>query len=131
MIKKRLKIISVTGFAHLASLIVSDSSKFNSTIILEYKGIPVNLKNSIESIRNLLALRIKAGTYIEIYANGCDEHKALQTIENSLCQTLCIEPEEQGKCEEASKDLFSACNEIVFKTKVDGHINCCYITMTN
>ena len=96
MIKKQFKIIAVTGFAHPACLIVSDASKFISTISLIYKGVSVNLKNSPNSIMELMLLRTKPGTYVEITANGCDEHAALQTIENSLSENLYIEPEKRG-----------------------------------
>jgi phosphocarrier protein len=106
MIKKRLKIKSVTGFAHLGCLIVSNASKFKSTILLEYKGVTIDLKNSIKSIMELITLSIKPGTYFEISANGCDEHRAIQSIESSLSQILCIEPEKQGKYWTVSNDLF-------------------------
>ncbi|MCM2533202.1 HPr family phosphocarrier protein [Neobacillus pocheonensis] len=65
-------------------MIVSDASKFKSTISLQYKGVSVNLKNSLKSIMNLMSIRIKPGANVEITANGCDEHYSLQTIENSL-----------------------------------------------
>ncbi|MDU0075942.1 MULTISPECIES: HPr family phosphocarrier protein [Bacillus] len=91
--KKRLKIYAITGFASPACLIVSDASKFKSAIFLEYKGVTVNLKNSSKSLMDLILISIKPGSYIEITANGCDEHKALQTIEHTLSKYLFIEPE--------------------------------------
>ena len=88
--------VAVTGFAHPACLIVSDASKFTSAISLNYKRVSVNLKNSPNSIMELMILSIKPGAYIEITANGCDEQLALKTIENSLSQNLYIEPEKRG-----------------------------------
>jgi phosphocarrier protein HPr len=82
----------VTGFAHPACLFVSGASKFSSTISLKYKSDSVNKKNSSNLYRTIV-LRIKPGTYVEITENGCDQHAALQTIENSLSENLYIEPE--------------------------------------
>jgi phosphocarrier protein HPr len=108
VIKKRFKINSVSGFAHLGCSLVSEASKFKCTIFLEYKGVSVNLKNSIKSIMDLISIRIKPGTYIEITAIGCDEQKALQTIENSLSQILFKESEKQVNCWTVSKNIFSS-----------------------
>lgn len=93
MIKKRLKIIAVTGFAQPACLIVDRASTFRCTIFLEYNGVTVNLKNSYKSIIDLVALGVRQGTYVEIYADGCDEQKALQTIEQFLSQNRYVDPE--------------------------------------
>jgi phosphocarrier protein HPr len=91
MVKKQYKIVAETGFAYPASIIVSIASKFKSTISLTYNGISINLKNSPSSIIELMLLRIKPGTYLEITANGYDEQAALQTIEHSLSEKLYIE----------------------------------------
>ncbi|MBM7694749.1 phosphocarrier protein [Peribacillus deserti] len=112
MIKKQFKIVAVTGFAHPACLIVSDASKFTSTISLIHRGVSVNLKNPPNSIMELISLRIKPGTFVEITANGCDEHAALHTIENSLSKNLYIEPEKRGNSWTVSN--YSFCDEIVF-----------------
>jgi phosphocarrier protein HPr len=93
--EKQYKIAAVTGFAYPACLIVSDASKFRAAISLMYNDVSVNLKNSPHSILELISLRIKPGTFIKITANGCDEHAAIQTIENSLSENLCIEPEKR------------------------------------
>lgn len=95
MIKKRFKVSAITGFAHPACMIVSDASKFKCTLFLEYKGDSINLKNSVKSIMDLLALGIMPGDFVEIGANGCDEEKALQTLEHSLRQKLYMEPSSQ------------------------------------
>lgn len=105
MIKKQFKIIAVTGFAHPSCLIVSDASKFKSTISLEFMGVSVNLKNSPKSIMELMSLRINPGAFVEMTANGCDEHYALQTIENSLIENLYIEIEKRGNGWKVSKEL--------------------------
>lgn len=90
MIKKRFKISILTGFAHPACLMVSEASKFKCTIFLEYKGVSVSLKN-VQSIMDLLALRVLPGDFVEIGASGVDEGRALQTIEHSLRENLYIE----------------------------------------
>lgn len=113
MIKKQFKIVTVTGFAHIACLIVSDASKFTSTISLIYKGVSVNLKNSPNSIMELMSLGIKPGTYVEITAKGCDEHAALQTIENSLSGNLYIKQEKRENSWTVFKELCPSCDEVV------------------
>lgn len=90
MMKKQFKIVSMTGFAYPATLIVSVASKSRSTISLKYNGLSINLSNSPNSILELMSLGVKPGTYVEITANGCDEQAALQMIENSLSEKLYI-----------------------------------------
>ncbi|MFS0636877.1 HPr family phosphocarrier protein [Mesobacillus foraminis] len=111
MIKKRYKIIGVTGFAHPACLIIRDASQYKSKLFLEYKSVSVNLKNTPYSLMELMSLNIKPGTYVEITANGCDEHAALQAIENSLSEGLYIEPEKRGDSWIFSKELCPFCEE--------------------
>lgn len=91
MIKKRFKITTVTGFAHPASLIVEDASRFKCTLFLVHKDVTIDLKNSLQSIMELLTVRIMPGDYVEIYANGFEEHQALEMIEKSLSQNQYIE----------------------------------------
>jgi phosphocarrier protein HPr len=118
VIKKQFKIIAVTGFAHPACLIVSDASKFKSTISLEYMGVSVNLKNSDKTIMELMLLRIKPGAFVGMTANGCDEHYALQKIENSLSENLYIETEKRGDGWKVSNELCTSSDEIVLETKI-------------
>ncbi|PLT28685.1 HPr family phosphocarrier protein [Peribacillus deserti] len=114
MIKKRLEITAVTGFARPACMIVSNASKFKSTISLNYKGVSVNLGNSPHSIMELMSLKIKPGTYVEITATGCDERAAIQTLVNSLIRNLYIEREKRGDSGTFSKKVCSSCYEAVF-----------------
>ncbi len=74
-----------------------------------------------------MLIRIKPGTYVEITANGCDEHHALQTIENSLNQNLYIDTEMRGNGWMVSKELCPSCDEIVLETKIHGNNDflCC------
>ncbi|MFC0561475.1 HPr family phosphocarrier protein [Halalkalibacter alkalisediminis] len=51
--------IAGTGFARPACLLVSYASTFKAQIVLEYKGVSVNLKDSSESIMNVMSLGIK------------------------------------------------------------------------
>ncbi|MGE1114979.1 HPr family phosphocarrier protein [Priestia megaterium] len=84
MIEKQYKIIADTGFAHTATFLVSVACKFTSTILLEYRGRSVNLKNSTKSLMDTMSLAIMPESYITIRAEGIDEHQALQLIEDYL-----------------------------------------------
>jgi phosphocarrier protein HPr len=84
MIEKQYKIIADTGFARTATFLVSVVCKFTSTIILEYRGRSVNLKNSTKSLMDTMSLAIMPGSYITIKAEGIDEQQALQSIESYL-----------------------------------------------
>ncbi|CAK8583606.1 MULTISPECIES: HPr family phosphocarrier protein [Priestia] len=84
MIEKQYKIIADTGFARTATFLVSVACRFTSTILLEYRGRSVNLKNSTKSLMDTMSLAIMPGSYITIKAEGIDEHQALQSIEDYL-----------------------------------------------
>ncbi|MGW9102620.1 HPr family phosphocarrier protein [Priestia megaterium] len=84
MIEKQYKIIAHTGFARTATFLVSVACRFTSTILLEYGGRSVNLKNSTKSLMDTMSLAIMPGSYITIRAEGIDEHQALQSIEDYL-----------------------------------------------
>lgn len=84
MIKKQFQITAITGFARPAALLASVASKFTSKICLEYHGKTVNLKNSAESLMDLMSLGIRPGTPFTIRAEGMDEQQAIQSIEDHL-----------------------------------------------
>ncbi|MBM6602222.1 HPr family phosphocarrier protein [Priestia megaterium] len=84
MIEKQYKIIADTGFARIATFLVSVACKFTSTILLEYRGRSVNLKNSTKSLMDTMSLAIMPGSYITIRAERIDEQQALQSIEDYL-----------------------------------------------
>ncbi|WP_409296711.1 HPr family phosphocarrier protein [Peribacillus sp. SCS-26] len=99
MIKKQFKIAASTGFARAACLLVSDAVEFKSEIFLTYRGKAVSLKNPPDSMIELLALKIRPGTYVGLIAMGSDECDALQRIEKTLREHLLIGNE--GKWQEA------------------------------
>jgi phosphocarrier protein HPr len=90
VIEKQFIIITITGFARPATMLVRDACKFKSKIFLEYQGKSVDLKNSLKSIMDVMSLRIKPGAHFSIRANGMDEYQALQSIERSLNKTISI-----------------------------------------
>jgi phosphocarrier protein HPr len=81
MIEKTYKVIEETGIhARPSTMIVQVASKFSSEIQLEYKEKKVNLK----SIMGVMSLGIGQGAEIKIIADGSDEQKALQDLEEIL-----------------------------------------------
>ncbi|MFD2973466.1 HPr family phosphocarrier protein [Peribacillus deserti] len=82
MITKQYNIITSTGFARPATLLVQVSRLFTSRISLEYQKKSIDLKYSTDSIMDILSLRIRPYSMINIKAEGIDEYDALQTIDN-------------------------------------------------
>jgi phosphocarrier protein HPr len=81
MVEKQFKVIADTGIhARPATLLVQTSSKFNSEIMLEYKGKKVNLK----SIMGVMSLGIPKGADIKISAEGSDAETAIASLEETL-----------------------------------------------
>lgn len=81
MVERKFKIISETGIhARPATLIVQAAGRFDSEIILEYKGRSVNLK----SIMGVMSLGVGKGAEITISATGSDENDALNTLIDTL-----------------------------------------------
>lgn len=81
MVERKFKIISETGIhARPATLLVQAAGKFDSEIILEYKGRSVNLK----SIMGVMSLGVGKGAEITISATGSDENDALNTLIDKL-----------------------------------------------
>lgn len=81
MVEKIFTIIDETGIhARPATILVSNASKFQSEIKLEYKEKQVNLK----SIMGVMSLGIPKDATIKISAEGSDEEAALHALEEVL-----------------------------------------------
>lgn len=81
MVEKTFTVIDETGIhARPATILVSNASKFESEIKLEYKEKQVNLK----SIMGVMGLGIPQGASIKIIAEGSDEEAALNGLEEVL-----------------------------------------------
>lgn len=90
MIEKQYNLISSTGFARPASIIVSISNKYLSKLVLEYEGISVELNYSPDSIMDVLSLGIRPGDQFNVRAEGIDELQALQSIEDHFSKMKLI-----------------------------------------
>ncbi len=81
MLERKFTIISETGIhARPATLLVQAAGKFDSEIILEYKGRSVNLK----SIMGVMSLGVGKDAEITISAAGSDENDAINTLTDTL-----------------------------------------------
>ena len=81
MLERKFKIVAETGIhARPATLLVQAAGKFDSEIILEYKGRSVNLK----SIMGVMSLGVGKGAEITITAAGSDEKDALNTLTETV-----------------------------------------------
>lgn len=81
MVEKQFTITAETGIhARPATLLVQTASKFEAEIQLEYKGKKVNLK----SIMGVMSLGVGQGAEITISAEGSDEEKALEGLEELM-----------------------------------------------
>jgi phosphocarrier protein HPr len=81
MLEKKFKVISETGIhARPATLLVQAAGKFDSEIILEYKGRNVNLK----SIMGVMSLGVGKNAEITISAAGSDENDAIKTLMETM-----------------------------------------------
>ena len=81
MIEKQYT-LSSTGFVRPATILVNVSNKCVSKIILEYREHCVEVKNTSDSLMDVMSLGIRPDTEFKIIAEGIDEFKALQFIEN-------------------------------------------------
>jgi phosphocarrier protein HPr len=82
MIEKQYNIISNTGFARPARMLVSTSTKYLSNLVLKYEGMSVELNYSPETIMDIMSLEIRPGAPFNVRAEGTDELQALQYIED-------------------------------------------------
>jgi phosphocarrier protein HPr len=82
MIEKQYNIHPSTGFARPARMLVSISAKYLSKLVLEYEGIAVEINYSVQSIMDVMSLRIRPGDPFNIRAEGIDEYQAFLSIEN-------------------------------------------------
>ncbi len=81
MLERKFKIVAETGIhARPATLLVQAAGKFDSEIVLEYKGRSVNLK----SIMGVMSLGVGKGAEITISATGSDEKDALNTLTETV-----------------------------------------------
>ena len=81
MLERKFKIVAETGIhARPATLLVQAAGKFDSEIILEYKGRSVNLK----SIMGVMSLGVGKNAEITISATGSDENDAINTLTETL-----------------------------------------------
>ncbi|MFE8700253.1 phosphocarrier protein HPr [Cytobacillus sp. FJAT-54145] len=81
MVEKTFTVTDSTGIhARPATILVSNASKFNSEIKLEYKEKQVNLK----SIMGVMSLGIPKDGVIKIIAEGADELEALEALETLM-----------------------------------------------
>ena len=81
MLERKFKIVAETGIhARPATLLVQAAGKFDSEIVLEYKGRSVNLK----SIMGVMSLGVGKGAEITISATGSDEKDAINTLTETV-----------------------------------------------
>lgn len=84
MVEKHFKIITITRFARQATALVKVACQFNSNIFIEYKDKSLELKDSPQSILDVISLGIRPHTPFHIRIEGMDEYEALQSLENHL-----------------------------------------------
>ena len=78
MVRRELEIINKLGLhARAAALVVQESSKFDSSIEIEYKEQEVDAK----SILGVMMLAVSQGNVITVKAEGGDEEEAVDAIE--------------------------------------------------
>lgn len=73
-----------SGYARPACLLVKRVHNLHSQIYLEYKDTTINLKNSVDTVMELMSLSIQPGSIIKIYAHGIDEKQALKVMEEII-----------------------------------------------
>ncbi|TCP31244.1 phosphocarrier protein [Scopulibacillus darangshiensis] len=84
MAEKTFKVVDETGIhARPATLLVSEASKFQADIQLEYNGRKANLK----SIMGVMAMGVRQGADIKIITEGSDAEEALEAIDSKLRST--------------------------------------------
>ncbi|MEK4826873.1 HPr family phosphocarrier protein [Niallia sp. FSL W8-0951] len=84
MIEKQYHFSAIIGLARLASTLVRISNKHLSKVVVEYKGITVELDYTLESIMDVMSLDIRPGDLFHIRFVGIDEVQALQLIEDQF-----------------------------------------------
>ena len=81
MIEKIIKIKDEIGFhARTSSLSAKQASAFQSEILIEFNDKKGNGKSTL----SLMTLGVKGQDVVKIYANGIDEIKALETLEELI-----------------------------------------------
>jgi len=84
MVKKQYKIIAISGFARVATLLARVSYKFSTKVFLEYEKKTVELINTPDSIMSVMELEIKHGSEIHLWVEGINEEDDLNKIEMCL-----------------------------------------------
>lgn len=83
MVESRVTVLSRVGLhARPAALLVQEAAKFDCHLVLECGPRRANAK----SILQVLALGVKNGEEVRIFAEGQGEEEALNALER-LCQT--------------------------------------------
>ena len=81
MIRKPITIQLSEGLeARPIALLVQEASQYSSTVYIEFEEKQVNAK----SIMGMMGLRLSPGDKITVVADGKDEEKAAEGIENFL-----------------------------------------------
>lgn len=81
MVEKIYKITNDAGMhARPSTILVSSATQFKSEVMLEYKERQVNLK----SIMGVMSLGIPKGASVKIVADGEDEAKAMESIDEVM-----------------------------------------------
>ena len=81
MIEKIIKIKDEIGFhARTSSLFAKKASAFQSEIFIKFNDKKGNGKSTL----SLMTLGVKGQDVVKIYANGIDEIKALETLEELI-----------------------------------------------
>ena len=93
MQKKELTITNKYGLhSRPASELVKIASQFDADIKLHYNGQDANAK----SILGIMVLAIEPGAEIEVSANGEDEDKALEAIEELINNEFYVEYKDEN-----------------------------------
>ncbi|MGY4690940.1 HPr family phosphocarrier protein [Salibacterium sp. K-3] len=81
MIEKQYRVVSSTGMARPAGVLVSVSNEYASSLILEYEGRSIEINASPESMMEVMSMGIKPSSRFQLRVEGADEQKAFQSIE--------------------------------------------------
>ncbi|MFS0881167.1 HPr family phosphocarrier protein [Metabacillus niabensis] len=90
MIEKQYTMKTSTQFARTATLLVRAACKFTSKVMLVHQEKSIDLKNTPDSIIDVMSLGMNPGSKITIKADGDDEDQALKKIEYWLSENEII-----------------------------------------
>lgn len=86
MIEKKYTLKNNIHFARTATLLVRGACKITSKVMLEYEEKSIDLKNTPDSIIDVMSLGMNPGSEITIKVEGDDEDQALKKIEYWLSE---------------------------------------------